>query len=80
MKIAGGCFGCLTLIMLILSMATGTILAQLFQAQPDLAVSMGAYSGYIQYVNSSCCCLSGLLTVVFLAVGFMSGKKDEVVE
>ena len=80
MKIAGGCFGCLTLILLILSLATSSILTAIYSAQPDLAVSMGPISPYIQYVNSSCCCLSGLLTIVFLAVGFMSGKKDEVVE
>lgn len=80
MKIAGGCFGCLTLIFLILTMATGSILAYVFQAAPELATSVGPFAGYIQYINTSCCCLSGLLSVVLLGVGFMGGKKDEASE
>lgn len=79
MKIAAGCFGCLTFIFLALTLSWGMIWSSIVTASPDLAMSMGAAAGYIQYLNGSCCCLSGVLMIVFLVVGSM-GKKNEEME
>lgn len=77
MKIAAGCFGCLAFIFFIAIWITGPIIASLATASPDVYQSLAPVVGYVSYVNYSCCCLSALLAIVFLAVGMMGGKKEQ---
>lgn len=76
MKYAGFCFGCLAFLFLIMMFATGPILAVVANSNPDLGMTLAPLSATISYINSGCCCLSGVLAIVFLAVGFMGGSKD----
>ena len=82
MKYAGGCFGCLTLIFIltgvVLTFATGSIISMIAAADPSSAADAAPILGYLNYANSGCCCLSGVLAVVFLAVGM--SKKEEGAE
>lgn len=78
MKIAAGCFGCLAFIFFVMIWVTGPILASLATASPDLYQTIGPVTAYLSYVNYSCCCLSALLAIVFLAVGMMGGNKDSI--
>ena len=79
MKYAGGCFGCLTLIFImtgvVLTLAASQITAALVSASPEAAAQVGPYMAYLSYLNSGCCCLSGVLAIVFLALGM--SKKDD---
>lgn len=77
MKYAAGCFGCLALVFLALSLLTGTIVSQLAQAIPDQGAMIVGLSAPFQYVNSGCCCLSGVLAIALFAIGSM-GSKDPV--
>ena len=79
MKIAAGCFGCLAFIFLLLAVSWGWIYTLLVNAVPDAAMALGPMTGMIQYINSGCCCLSAVLAVVFLVIGSM-GKKNEDIE
>lgn len=76
MKIAAGCFGCLAFIFLIMAFATGPIVSMVANADPDIGMTLAPMAGMISTVNSGCCCLSGVLAIVFLAVGMMGGNKD----
>lgn len=76
MKIAAGCFGCLAFIFLIMMFATGPIVAIIANSDPDLGMTLAPLTATISYINSGCCCLSGVLAIVFLAVGMMGGSKD----
>ncbi len=76
MKIAGGCFGCLAFFFFIMIFATGPIVAIIANADPNLGMTLAPLSATIGYVNSGCCCFAGVLAIVLLAVGFMSGGKD----
>ncbi|MFZ5477725.1 MAG: hypothetical protein ACOZNI_13200 [Myxococcota bacterium] len=78
MKIAAGCFGCLAFIFLALMFLTTPIYTMAVNASPDIATTLGPVIGYMQYVNSGCCCLSAVLCVVLLAVGAMGKKGDEL--
>jgi hypothetical protein len=78
MKIAAGCFGCLAFIFLALMFLTNPLYTMAVNASPDIASSVGPVIGYLQYVNSGCCCLSAVLAVVFLTVGSMGKKSDEL--
>ena len=40
-----------------------------------VALVFAPVSAALLYVNSGCCCLSGVLSIVFLAVGLMGGQK-----
>lgn len=77
MKIAAGCFGCLAFLFLILTFATGIIVATLISFAPDQAATLSAATSYIQYANGTCCCLSAALAFVLLAAGSMR-KKDSI--
>lgn len=75
MKIAAGCFGCLAFIFLGLSLAWGVILSAVMPMLPsDVAVQISPFMGYVNYINSGCCCLSGTLAIVLLVVGSMKSK------
>jgi len=75
-KIAAGCFGCLAFLFLIMMFATGPIVAIIANTNPDLGMTLAPLTGTISYINSGCCCFSGVLAIVFLAVGMMGGNKD----
>lgn len=79
MKIAAGCFGCLAFVFLALAMSWGMIYSAIASASPELAMALGPVSAYVQYANGACCCLSGVLAIILLAVGSM-GKKEETYE
>jgi hypothetical protein len=79
MKIAAGCFGCLAFVFLILSFTTGYILTAIANASPDAYSAIAPVAGFANYINSGCCCLSGVMAIVLLAVGSM-GKKNEEIE
>lgn len=80
MKYAGGCFGCLTLIFLMLTMVFsfgGTVISQaLVEADPNLAATFATLIAPLQAVNGSCCCLSAVLAIVLLAVGSRSNNSE----
>lgn len=75
MKYVGGCFGCLTIILMVLMTVSWALLPALVSENPDLAAIIGGFMYPIQLGASSCCCLSGVAAVIFLAVGL--SKKDE---
>ena len=76
MKIAAGCFGCLAFIFLILTVLTGTIVAALLPMMPsDVQATLGGMTAYIQYLNSGCCCMSGVLAIILFAVGSMRSRE-----
>lgn len=79
MKIAAGCFGCLAFFFLALTLSWGMIWSAVVTASPEMASEVGAFAGYVQYVNGGCCCLSAVAMIVFLVVGSM-GKKEESYE
>ena len=76
MKIAAGCFGCLAFIFLIMMFATGPIVAIIANSDPDLGMTLAPLTGTLNIINSGCCCFSGVLAIVFLAIGLMGGNKD----
>jgi hypothetical protein len=76
LKIAAGCFGCLTFFFLLLMIATGPIVNLIATTDGPVHDLLAPFSAALLYVNSGCCCLSGVLSIVFLAVGLMGGKKD----
>ncbi len=80
MKIAAGCFGCLALVFLLLTLMTGTLVGtittMLVEADPGLASTFATFSAYIQYINGSCCCLSGALCIILFAVGMSRGGGE----
>ncbi|MBM4389641.1 MAG: hypothetical protein FJ090_00855 [Deltaproteobacteria bacterium] len=84
MKIAAGCFGCLALVFLLLTLLTGTLVGtistMLVEADPGLAVTFASFSAYIQYLNGTCCCLSGALCIILFAVGMSRGGGGETFE
>ena len=79
MKYAGGCFGCLTLIFIVtgvvLAFGSATIMSMVAGADPEAAQAIAPFLSYFSIINNGCCCLSGVLAVVLLAVGM--SKKDE---
>lgn len=79
MKYAGGCFGCLTLILMatviLLSVGSGAIVSAIMQQDPQAGASIATLLAPMTWVSEGCCCLSGILAVVFLAIGM--SKKDE---
>jgi len=77
MKIAGGCFGCLTLMFLALTLGWSVIYGAIASADPGLAAQLSVLSMPIQYGSSACCCLSGVLAIVLLVVGSMGKKTEE---
>ncbi len=77
MKIAGGCFGCLAFLFFVLTLAWGTIYATIVSASPDLAIQLAPVSGFVQYANGGCCCLSGVLAIILLVAGSMGKKTEE---
>ncbi len=81
MKIAGGCFGCLTLILLgctlVLSFGSAFILEMLTSIDPTLAGTFAGAVGILSQVSGACCCFSSLAAVILLAIGFSSGGKAE---
>ncbi len=82
MKIAAGCFGCLTLVCLILAvvltMGTGAISAALFAADPTMAADVAPLLGYVAYAADGCCCLSAVITIALLAMGMSRGNNEAV--
>lgn len=79
MKYAGGCFGCLTLMFMltavVLTVGSASIMTMVASTDPEAAQAIAPMIGYFSWINNGCCCLSGVLAVVFLAVGM--SKKDE---
>jgi hypothetical protein len=83
MKIAGGCFGCLALVFfaltLLFSVGLGVITSVAAMIDPDLAATVGtmlaSFGGTLNMVNGSCCCLSSLLAIVLLAIGFSQSEN-----
>lgn len=82
MKIAAGCFGCLALVFLGLAVAWGFIVTALSPVladmPPDAAAATGSALAWGSYLNGGCCCLSGLLAVVLLALGMRKGEGEYV--
>jgi hypothetical protein len=78
MKIAAGCFGCLALIFLLLTMLTGTLISTIASMDPNIAAELGPFTAYIQYINGSCCCLSGALCIILFAVGVSRGNNEPI--
>ena len=80
MKIAAGCFGCLALVFLLLTVMTGTLIgtitAMLVEMDPGLATTFASFSAYLQYLNGGCCCLSGALCIILFAVGMSRGNSE----
>jgi hypothetical protein len=78
MKIAAGCFGCLAFVFLALTLSWGMIYASIVAASPEMASDMAPFSGFVQYANGGCCCLSAGLAIVLLVAGSMGKKPDEM--
>jgi hypothetical protein len=82
MKIAGGCFGCLALVFLVLTILWGMITAAVGSAvattQPEAWSAIGPFFGYGQYVNSGCCCLSSILAIGLFA--FSASRSRDGIE
>lgn len=78
MKYAAGCFGCLALIFLALTLGTSFLVSQLAQLVPEQGMMIASLAGPIQYVNGGCCCLSGVLAIALFAIGSMGNKDAEV--
>ncbi|MSQ00424.1 MAG: hypothetical protein EXR71_00855 [Myxococcales bacterium] len=82
MKIAAGCFGCLTVVCLIvavgLTLGTGAISSMLIAADPAMAGDVIPLLGYANYVVNGCCCLSAVLTIALLAMGMSRGNNEAV--
>jgi hypothetical protein len=74
-KIAAGCFGCLAIFFFMMMMASGPIVNLVETTDGDLHDALAPFSEALLYVNSGCCCLSGVLAIVFLAVGLMGGQS-----
>lgn len=76
MKIAAGCFGCLAFVFLILTFTWGMIVAAITPMLPtDVQLTLGPALGYIQYVNSGCCCFSGVACIGLLVAGSMRSRE-----
>ena len=56
-------------------MASGPIVNLIATTDGDVHDVLAPFSEALLYVNSGCCCLSGVLSIVFLAVGLMGGQK-----
>ncbi len=82
MKYAGGCFGCLAFIFfgmgIVLTFGASAIIQMLSSVDPDMATAFAGTIGILGWVNNGCCCLSGILAIILLAVGM--SKKDEASE
>jgi hypothetical protein len=80
MKIAAGCFACLTLIFLglsvVLTFAMASVVSMLSAIDPDLAMSVSPMLGYVNWGTNGCCCLSGVVAVVLFAVGMSRGNNE----
>lgn len=77
MKAAAGCFGCLTLLFLTMLVSGIAIPYALDPTNLDGPTAMAyGYAGLMQTVGGSCCCLSSLAFVVFLALGMRGGSGD----
>lgn len=81
MKIAAGCFGCLTLVCLMLAAALTLgsipISALLVEAGPPFN-ELALLVGYVAYAADGCCCLSAVITVALLAMGMSRGNNEAV--
>ncbi len=82
MKIAAGCFACLTLIFMVMSvaltMAMASVVSMLSAVDPDMAMTLSPLLGYVNWGSNGCCCLSGVLTLVLFAVGMSRGNNEAV--
>ena len=82
MKIAAGCFGCLTFLLLglvvVFNVMMGPLISGLAGVDPDLATAFGSFSGMVTWVADGCCCLSGALSVILFAVGMSRGNNEAV--
>ncbi len=82
MKIAAGCFGCLTLLCMILAvgltLGTGALATMLIAADPNMAADVVPLLGYVNYAADGCCCLSAVITVALLAMGMSRGNNEAV--
>ena len=76
MKIAGGCFGCLALMFMAFALMGAFVLPIVAPLQGDSPSILAYAYAWGTQVNGSCCCLSGVLAIVFLAIGFSGGNKD----
>lgn len=80
MKIAAGCFGCLAFVFLGLAVTLIFGMNAIATAlPPDVADVLLGLSAPLTWVSEGCCCLSGVLAIILLAVGSM-GKKEETYE
>lgn len=81
MKYAGGCFGCLALIFfgltIVFQFGAAFIINGLVAIDPELATTVSPLLGTVNMINGGCCCLSSLLAIVLLAVGFSKGDAVE---
>ena len=82
MKIAAGCFACLTVIFLgmsvVLTVAMASVIGMLSAVDPDLAMTLSPMLSYVNWGSNGCCCLSGVLTIVLFAVGMSRGNNEAV--
>ncbi len=77
MKIAAGCFACLTLIFMVVSLGFYVAAAQLADAFNGVDADLGpTLFTALSYGSNGCCCLSGVLAVVLLAVGMSRGNNE----
>ncbi len=77
MKAAAGCFGCLTLLFLTMLVAGIAIPMAMDPSSMDgPALMVYGYASLMQTVGGSCCCLSSLAFVIFLALGMRGGGGD----
>jgi hypothetical protein len=80
MKIAAGCFGCLAFMFLGLALVLsfgGAFITTMLNGS-GLESSFAEFNGYIAQGSGSCCCLSAGLAIVFLVVGSMGKKQEEI--
>jgi hypothetical protein len=85
LKYAAGCFGCLALMFFGLYLFMSFGLSIVLTAIPaDMAVELApvttaisGIAGIVNAVSGSCCCLSAVAAVVFLAVGSMGGNSAQ---
>lgn len=82
MKIAAGCFGCLALVaflfVVVFNFFGGQLVVALSEADPSLGMAFSPVLGIVSYVADGCCCLSGFLSIVLLAVGMSRGNNEAV--
>ena len=79
MKIAAGCFGCLAFLCLILAVVGSVAASAIISATPsDMQPMVASIVGWFPNAGGACCCLSGAVSIILLAVGMSRSNNDAI--